>query len=629
MISQNPLDLPQSPDTWYFAVRRLRTWIVPEDEPPVRPYLTLILNLDRGLIQGSALGAEPTPADARETLFSTMTNPEEKLGVRTQRPACIQFEEQKWLEALSSDLQQIDVQASFHPHIQMVDELVAELESALSDDAPFIPGLLAQKRVSPRLVGNLFAAAADFYRAAPWVHLGNNDLLAITIPPRKKPFFVIVMGQGGIEYGLGLYKTWNEVMRQFQPVEHFEELFPPKGRHVLFFNPVTEVPFDDLDALETYGWDLADSQAYPVPLIFFGSGEVRRPNRDIILWYEAALRAIPQFVQEHLPLDEAGRPQPAEARLQVSTSAGQTTVNIKYPGGELPAAANIPFPAFDLEDLEEPPEPPFDRRVMEGEMARMFESLEQESIDPQVAEAQNLMYAAWEEQNPARRIAMARKALKVSPDCADAYVLLAEEEADTVGRSLELYQQGAEAGKRALGEAYFQENAGHFWGLLRTRPYMRALEGMAACLWQMKLEDKALKVYQEMLRLNPNDNQGIRYLMINLLLGLNRDDELSKLLDEYQDDWSAVWTYSQALLEFRQSGASPKANRGLRAALEQNPLVPAYLSGKKRIPNQLPAYIGMGDENEAIAYAADHLNHWRRTPGALNWLEEQLADSSG
>jgi hypothetical protein len=56
--------------------------------------------------------------------------------------------------------------------------------------------------------------------------------------------------------------------------------------------------------------------------------------------------------------------------------------------------------------------------------------------------------------------------------------------------------------------------------------------------------------------------------------------------------------------------------------------VPAYLTGQKRIPNQMPDYIGMGDEDEAIDFASAHLNHWRRVPGAVEWLKLQVSQSS-
>ncbi len=43
--------------------------------------------------------------------------------------------------------------------------------------------------------------------------------------------------------------------------------------------------------------------------------------------------------------------------------------------------------------------------------------------------AQDVMYQAWDQAEPRKRIALANKALTISPLCADAYVLLAEEKA--------------------------------------------------------------------------------------------------------------------------------------------------------------------------------------------------------
>jgi len=275
----------------------------------------------------------------------------------------------------------------------------------------------------------------------------------------------------------------------------------------------------------------------------------------------------------------------------------------------------------DEEDEEEKEEfPAFDLRAMEGMLAGLGSGFG----DSALAEAQDLMYKAWEERSPARRITLAHEALAKSPDCADAYVLLAEEGADTLARALELYQQGVAAGERALGQDYFVENAGHFWGLLETRPYMRARAGLAGCLWELGRREEALAHYREMLRLNPGDNQGIRYTLLNLLLTLNRDADAKALLKQYEEDAMAEWLYTRALLEFREGGASKEAGRALQKALKQNPHVPAYLTGRKRIPPRTPDYIGWGDENEAVAYAAVYLPHWRRTQGAVAWLQSHL-----
>jgi hypothetical protein len=82
---------------------------------------------------------------------------------------------------------------------------------------------------------------------------------------------------------------------------------------------------------------------------------------------------------------------------------------------------------------------------------------------------------------------LAQKALELSPLCADAYVLLAQETARNLDEAIDLYRQGVEAGKKALGKSAFRDDVGHFWGLLETRPYMRARHGLAQALWDKDL----------------------------------------------------------------------------------------------------------------------------------------------
>src|SRR5271169_4178978 len=106
-------------------------------------------------------------------------------------------------------------------------------------------------------------------------------------------------------------------------------------------------------------------------------------------------------------------------------------------------------------------------------------------------EAQELIYDAWEMADLKSCLELARRALKISPDCADAYVLLAEA-ARTRAKALELYRKGVAAGERALGREAFERDAGHFWGILETRPYMRARAGLADSLWDRGDYDEAI-----------------------------------------------------------------------------------------------------------------------------------------
>jgi tetratricopeptide (TPR) repeat protein len=178
----------------------------------------------------------------------------------------------------------------------------------------------------------------------------------------------------------------------------------------------------------------------------------------------------------------------------------------------------------------------------------------------------------------------------------------------------------------ALGPQTFKEDVGYFWGMIETRPYMRARAGLASCLWQLGERQVAIDHYVDMLRLNPGDNQGIRYVLANCLLRQGDDVALTKLLAAFKDDAMAEWPYTRALLAFRREGAGKQADAALKKALKQNAFVPAYLLGKQRLPRQLPGYIGFGDQNEAVSYAAEALDIWRHTPGALEWLASNLSD---
>jgi hypothetical protein len=171
------------------------------------------------------------------------------------------------------------------------------------------------------------------------------------------------------------------------------------------------------------------------------------------------------------------------------------------------------------EEIDDFPGPPPDHRAMERMTARIgrimgeqdFESMDEANtfLERHVSEgggslenapppatplerAQELIYDAFETDDPQRRVELAERALEVSDECADAYVILAEETAQDAEEAKELYEAGVKAGERALGEGFFAEEAGYFWGVLETRPYLRAREGLAEALWALGKREQAL-----------------------------------------------------------------------------------------------------------------------------------------
>ncbi len=260
-----------------------------------------------------------------------------------------------------------------------------------------------------------------------------------------------------------------------------------------------------------------------------------------------------------------------------------------------------------------------DRRVMDGVMRRLLGGLLGSRDETPLSRAQDLMDQAFESHDPTKRVELAKKALELSPDCADAYVLLAEQ-TKSRREALELFEKGVAAGERALGPEAFQNHVGRFWGLIETRPYMRAREGLASLLWTMGRRDEAIGHLQDMLRLNPNDNQGVRDSLVGWLLAEGSHEQVVRLLEQYDED-SATWAYTKALVAFRQHGDTAETRKLLKLAKAANNHVPAYLLSQKPLPRARPDYYSPGDRNEAALYVASALSGWRQTPGAIAWLK--------
>ena len=237
--------------------------------------------------------------------------------------------------------------------------------------------------------------------------------------------------------------------------------------------------------------------------------------------------------------------------------------------------------------------------------------------------AQALVYEAFGQPDPVDRVRLARQALEVCADCADAHVLLAEE-AHNPREALEHYELGLAAGERALGPAIFQEEAGHFWGILETRPYMRAREGLAHALQSAGRGDQAIDHLREMLRLNPNDNQGLRFMLVSWLLTLGRDTEIRPLLERYPDAAWNAW-FTKALMAFRRQGDTPAGRRLLQIGHKSNPFILPWLLGDEPFPQERPPGYTPRSREEAYLYVEGSRCAWRSTPGAIAWLRSTLA----
>lgn len=546
-----------------------------------------------------------------------------KANLAGYRPGCLEVGDEALGLRLWDALQDRELGVVAAPGLAAVKEVLAAMGEQLAG-RPLPPDALATPGVTVERMRAFAEAARRFYEAAPWRHLTDEDLICVEAPAMRPGLgHFTVLGAGGVVVGLGFYESAEEHERLLEGASQDSALERP-GWSVLF-GRIDEMPFGDVDLWEDHGLPVAGEDAYPVA-IRCGGDEVRRPDARVLAFLEGLLRALAETTEGEI---DGGR----WAR-EVPTAEGRTRYQLAIPSLLEPLDApvaprgGLPDPRavervlaeaerFMAQSAFETPEQA--QKALEARFRGPLETLPSTASTP-LERAQDLAYRAASARGR-RRIQLARKALEISGDCADAYVLLAEDAPDPE-RACQLYAEAAAAGERALGPRVFAEEAGHFWGMVATRPYMRARYGLAEGLEGLGRRDEAMAHYRELLRLNPNDNQGVRYLLLPALLAAGRDAEAGALLDQYGEDPMAVWHYGRALSMFRREGDSAAAGKQLRQAVRANRHVPAFLRGREELPDEDPPSYAFGSREEAVICARLLVDAWRASPGAARWLLE-------
>ncbi|WP_179506723.1 MULTISPECIES: hypothetical protein [unclassified Sphingomonas] len=242
----------------------------------------------------------------------------------------------------------------------------------------------------------------------------------------------------------------------------------------------------------------------------------------------------------------------------------------------------------------------------------------------EINEAQELAYNAWDEPDRTRRNMLARKALARSPLCADAWLQLSKLRNLSDIQRREYLLRAVCAGELAVGERRFAEAKGDFWLILDTRPYMRARCALAQDLWYSSNPDERIEAIahlREMLELNPNDNQGLRYILLVWLIRTDADQAAAALLAKYHDEVSAFMEFTRVFLAYRAQGDCEKTRDMAAKACLANRHIPRHLANSELWHKASGTY-SPGRESEAAWYAQELGIDWFCTHDAIEWLSQ-------
>jgi tetratricopeptide (TPR) repeat protein len=227
------------------------------------------------------------------------------------------------------------------------------------------------------------------------------------------------------------------------------------------------------------------------------------------------------------------------------------------------------------------------------------------------SDADEFIDKAWEAETASVQLKWARRALSIDLDSIDGYILVSQH-ANTQGEQLALLREAVRVGDRLWGP-YLKRKDMQWWGFVGTRPYMRAMHGLGLALMEADELAEAEVIFKTLLKLNPNDNQGIRELAGKVLLLGQRYEDFLKLAAKFKRD--GLLSTNMGLLacalgmeDFDLALIRAERVRSINAhALPMMALALRRFARPK--PNASP-YIAWGSEEEASSYTEAFWEIW-------------------
>lgn len=349
------LKLPQKDETWAVIIRQAPIWTEnEEDGEPFRPRFLAVMEASTGIVRYSslmdpvqisskvvseaiyqAIQGKIAPSDEWEVLKKNLSESElREITERTQpyRPTHVLIEGVALAESIRPELKTLGVDCAGQPRIEQADAILESMAEFTGDGETEFK-LSAIQGMSAFNVQEFYAAAAGFYKAAPWKWLANNHLIECHYSGDDQPHFVCIMGNGRKDFGISIYEDL-ESFEQFMRVETDDDV--PKLRLGMAVSSVTFVEayegmsFADLDEIERLNYPIGAKDAYPLIFKFIRIDTRLEPTFEDVARYSAILRALPQFTREEMRCERA-LPRPAQKTYDLPDIYGGHTISFRFP----------------------------------------------------------------------------------------------------------------------------------------------------------------------------------------------------------------------------------------------------------------------------------------------------------
>lgn len=219
-----------------------------------------------------------------------------------------------------------------------------------------------------------------------------------------------------------------------------------------------------------------------------------------------------------------------------------------------------------------------------------------------------------------------RRAIKLDPLHADALNHLGIVNLEC--KKLHLAKQYFEAAMLG-GERHLERDGDEIpWGILANRPYLRAMANLALVYLEQRQWALALALHQQLLKLNPNDNLGARFLIGPEYLQLGDDESAIKALESCAHE-EVGCAFGLALAKLRAGRPPIEVGEALLAGFAANRYVAPMLLGASW--ERLDAFFGttMAEPEWAQDVIDAQYDLWHATPRGIDvlrfwWMAAQV-----
>ncbi len=141
------------------------------------------------------------------------------------------------------------------------------------------------------------------------------------------------------------------------------------------------------------------------------------------------------------------------------------------------------------------------------------------------------------------------------------------------------------------------------WSFTDNRPFLRAYHNYGLECTKAKDYELAVDIFKQMLSFNPNDNTGVRYLLLEIYFAKKRYAEIQQLFDLYPEEFSIEFCFGKVALAVLNDDLT-LADTLLQEAIETNKHFINELKKDKHrvVKNEAVWGIALGSEAQAYEY---------------------------